>query len=310
MEWARQRIERQVFGLTGLSSGTIDYEKPEGDPGLFGPDSLCWRVHSDFPAMLCGGIGALMLQMLHPLALAGVWDHSTFREDMLGRLRRTSQFIAGTTFAATADAQRLIERVRHIHAGIRGTAPDGRPYAADDPDLLTWVHVAEVRSFLVSYQRYNPAPLSVTEEDRYLDEVALIAEALGAREVPRTRQAIDAYLHAMRPQLVFDERAAEVLQRLLHPPAPNRLSAPIGHLMARAGLDLLPEWAQQLAGIQLSAPKRLLFRTSLQGIAPLLRWAIRNGARARARRRLGLDPVSPTSRKPQPGHRGRARSSR
>lgn len=289
MDWIRQQIEQQVFGLTGLSLGTIDYENPKGDPGLFGPDSVCWQVHSDFPSMLCGGIAALMLQMLHPLALAGVWDHSTFREDMLGRLRRTSQFVAGTTFAATADARALIRRVRRIHAGVRGHAPDGRPYAASDPDLLTWVHVAEVRSFLASYQRYGPSPLPAAAQDRYFAEVARVAEALGARGVPCTRQATEDYLDSMRPQLQFDARAAEVLQLLLHAPAPGRLTAPAGYVMARAGLDLLPDWARQLAEIRQTAPERLLFRTGMHTVARILRWALRNGVRARAMRRLGAD---------------------
>lgn len=296
MECIRQRIEQQVYSLTGLALNTIDYENPKGDPGLFGPDSLCWRVHSDFPAMLCGGIGALMLQMMHPLALAGVWDHSTFRDDMLGRLRRTSQFIAGTTFAATADAERLIERVRRIHAGINGTAPDGRPYAASDPALLTWVHVAEIRGFLTSYQRYSPTPLTDAEQDLYVAEVARIAEALGAQNVPRTRAAIDTCIDALRPELRFDARTAEVLRLLLNAPAPNRLTAPIGYLMARAGLDLLPDWGQQMAGIKLSAPKRLLIRTGMHSVGAVLRWAIRNGARARSLRRLATDGASP----PQP----------
>ncbi len=95
----RKRIERQVLSISGLALGGIDFEKPAGDPGLFGPESITWRIHGDFSSMLCGGVSALLLQMLHPLALAGVWDHSSFREDMLGRLRRTSQFISATTFA-------------------------------------------------------------------------------------------------------------------------------------------------------------------------------------------------------------------
>lgn len=91
MERLRRHIETQVLSLTGLALPGIDYESPAGDPGLFGPDSLCWRVHGDFTSMLVGGIAALLLQALHPLALAGVWDHSRFREDLLGRLRRTGQ---------------------------------------------------------------------------------------------------------------------------------------------------------------------------------------------------------------------------
>lgn len=289
MECIRQRIEQQVFSITGLALNQIDYEQPRGDPGLFGPDSICWQLHADFPSMLCGGIGALMLQMLHPLALAGVWDHSTFRSDMIGRLRRTSQFIAGTTFAATADAHWLIERVRTIHAGVVGHAPDGRAYAASDPELLTWVHVAEVRSFMAGYLRYGNPDLSLADQDRYFDEVARVAEALGASNVPRNRRQIDAYIERIRPQLCFDSRTAEVLQLLLHAPAPNRLTRPVSYLMARAGLDLLPEWGREMAGIQQGRSQRLLIHSGMQLLAPTLRWALRNGVSRRARRRMGID---------------------
>lgn len=288
MEFIRRRIEQQVFSLTGLSLNQIDYENPKGDPGLFGPESICWKVHADFPSMLCGGIGALMLQMLHPLALAGVWDHSSFRQDMIGRLRRTSQFVAGTTFAATADAYRLIDQVCEIHRRVKGVAPDGRPYAATDPDLLTWVHVAEVRSFMAGYLRYGDPDLSLEDQDSYFAEVALIAESLGAAEVPRTRQQIDAYLEQMRPQLCFDERTSEVLQRLLTAPAPNLLTRPAGYLMARAGIDLLPEWGREMAGIGLSPTQRYGVHAGMQMLVLMLRWALRNGVSRRAKRRMGI----------------------
>ncbi len=290
MDMIRLRIEQQVMGVTGLALSGIDYENPAGDPGLFGPDSLCWRVHGDFPSMLCGGISALMLQMMHPLALAGVWDHSTFRDDMLGRLRRTSQFIAGTTFAPTADARRLIDRVRQIHAGVQGTAPDGRPYAADDPDLLVWVHVAEVQGFLAAYLRYCNPDLSEASQDRYYDEVARIAIALGApdSEIPRSRAAVAAYLERMRPQLVYDKRTAEVFSLLVKAPSPNRFTRPVGRLMTQAGIELLPGWAQELAGLHQGAGRQRLTRFGMRNLAAGLRWSIRNGASHRAHRRLGL----------------------
>ncbi len=287
MEFIRRRIEQQVFNLTGLSLNQIDYENPKGDPGLFGPDSVCWKVHADFPSMLCGGIGALMLQMLHPLALAGVWDHSTFRQDMIGRLRRTSQFVAGTTFAAKADALWLIDLVNGIHRRVNGQAPDGRAYSATDPELLTWVHVAEVRSFMAGYLRYGDPDLSLEDQDRYFDEVALIAESLGAVKVPRTRLQIDDYLDAMRPQLCFDDRTAEVLQLLLKAPAPSCMTRPVSYLMARAGIDLLPEWGQTLAGVGLNHPQRCLIQAGMGVMAPTLRWSLRNGVSRRARRRMG-----------------------
>src|SRR5690606_17128551 len=113
-----RHLEREVLSLTGLALGQIDYEHPKGDPGLFGADSICWKVHGDFTSMLAGGIAALLLQALHPLVLAGVWDHSNFRADMLGRLRRTGQFISGTTYAAQADVDWLIDKVRSIHLKV------------------------------------------------------------------------------------------------------------------------------------------------------------------------------------------------
>jgi uncharacterized protein (DUF2236 family) len=290
MEFIRRRIEQQIFGLTGLALNNIDYEHPRGDPGLFGPGSLCWRIHSDFPSMLCGGISALILQMMHPLALAGVWDHSNFREDMLGRLRRTSQFIAATTFASTADAQRLNERVRAIHTTVVGVAPDGRPYSAEDPELLTWVHVAEVRSFLAAYMRYRDPFLSETDQNRYLDEVARVAEALGAEEVPRTRHQVDAYIERMRPSLLYDERTSEVLSLVLSAPAPGRMADLARSLMSKAAVDLLPDWVRRMSGLEQSAIQRAAARSGMHALARTLRWSIRNGASNRALRRVRNTP--------------------
>lgn len=288
MEFIRSRIETQVMSLTGLALGGIDYENPPGDPGLFGPDSVCWRVHGDFTSMLVGGISALLLQALHPLALAGVWDHSNFREDLLGRLRRTGQFIAGTTFASREDAERLIERVRLIHLKVTGHTTDGRPYAAYDPDLLTWVHVAEVSSFLNAHLRYLNPSLSGVEQDRYYAEAALIAERLGARNVPRSRQEIADYFEAVQPDLRCDERSREILRVLRGAPAPSLVARPFGALMMHAGIELLPDWASTLFALQQGPRQRQLIQFGVRRTAPLLRWAVRNGSAQRARRRMEL----------------------
>ncbi|CAI0742366.1 Uncharacterized protein conserved in bacteria [Serratia entomophila] len=227
MEAVRAAIEKQVLSLTGLALGGVDFENPPGDPGLFGPQSVIWQVHSDFTSMLCGGVSALLLQMLHPLALAGVWDHSNFREDMLGRLRRTSQFVSVTTFGPTAEAERLIAKVQAIHLRVNGTGSDGTPYAASDPDLLTWVHVAESSSFLASHLRYRNPHLSAEQQDRYYLEAARVAAALGARNIPITRGEVADYLQQMRPQLVCDERTLEVARilRRRHGKSAGRLDA-------------------------------------------------------------------------------------
>lgn len=288
MEFIRSRIEQQLMSLTGLSLGQLDLENPKGDPGLFGPDSISWQVHGDFSSMLIGGISALLLQALHPLALAGVWDHSNFRQDMLGRLRRTSQFVSGTTFGSRRDAEWLIDKVRAIHLQVVGTAPDGRPYAASDPDLLTWVHVAEVSNFLTAHLRYRNPQLSAADQDRYYAEIAVVAERLGARHVPKSRQAVADYLQGMRPQLLCDDRSREVLRLLLDAPAPSVLARPFGDLMMKAGIDLLPEWASAMFGIRQNPLQRQLIRASVKRSAPMLRWAMRNGSVQRAKRRMGL----------------------
>lgn len=288
MEFIRSRIETQVMSLTGLSLGQLDLENPKGDPGLFGPQAVCWQVHGDFPSMLIGGISALMLQALHPLALAGVWDHSNFRQDMLGRLRRTGQFISGTTFGSTDDANWLIEKVRTIHLQVKGTAPDGRPYAASDPGLLTWVHVAEVSNFMAAHLRYLNPELSLADQDKYYDETAVIAERLGALNVPRSAKAIADYLDDMRPHLLCDDRSREVLRILLNAPAPSLMAKPMGALMMQAGVDLLPLWASEMLELQQTRLKRRMIRAGVQRSAPVLRWAVRNASIHRAKRRMGL----------------------
>ncbi|WP_369964645.1 oxygenase MpaB family protein [Rahnella sp. AN3-3W3] len=276
-----------MLSISGLALGGIDFEKPAGDPGLFGPESITWRIHGDFSSMLCGGVSALLLQMLHPLALAGVWDHSSFREDMLGRLRRTSQFISATTFAPVHDANALIEKVKSIHLRVTGTDAYGTPYAASDPDLLVWVHVAEAYSFLQSHLRYRNPALSVSDQNRYYKEFARVAESLGAVNVPDSVAAVDEYLQAMRPQLRCDERTLEVVRLLQNAPAPSRLAKPVGSLMIQAGIELLPEWAATQLGISLSPSKRRSIRFATRRIAGVLRWAVINGSWHRAMRRMG-----------------------
>ncbi|MGA7508787.1 MAG: oxygenase MpaB family protein [Erwinia billingiae] len=285
----RDRIQQQVFRLNGLAMNEFDLSKPPGDPGLYGPDSVIWRVHGDFSSMLCGGISALLMQMLHPLALAGVWDHSTFRSDMMGRLRRTIQFIAVTTFGNTVDAQTLIERVKRIHLQVTGVDAQGVEYAASDPRLLTWVHVAETSRFLASHVRYKNPQLSLAEQDRYYAEAAVVAEALGAEQVPKSVHEVEAYLLAMQPQLRCDERTREVLSILMNAPAPSWQARPAMKAMLMAGIELLPEWAQQQFGFRFSPLRRRLIRLRINLLAKALRWSIRRGAYQRAMQRMGRE---------------------
>lgn len=286
MEWLRQRIEQQVLGLTGMALKEIDFEHPVGEPGLFGPQSAVWSVHGDFTSMLCGGVSALLLQMLHPLALAGVWDHSTFREDIFGRLRRTSQFISATTFATTPDAERLIAKVKSIHERVNGIDIDGTPYAASDPDLLTWVHVAECSSFMASHLRYRKTVISPARQTQYFIESATIAERLGARNVPKTPEAVADYLQQMIPELRCDARTREVARVLMSTRLPGRLAQPAGTILLKAGVDLLPDWAQEILDLGLNPLEQKMVRGGVHMIAAVLRRSVRNGAWHCAMRRM------------------------
>ena len=284
MSFFQNIIQQQVRKLVGSADPRLD--EPKGDPGLLGPNSVAWKVHGDFTAMMIGGITALLLQMLHPKALAGVWDHSGFRDDMIGRLNRTAQYIAGTTYGPTAEAERLLERVKFVHDRVHGTLPDGSSYSANDPHLLTWVHVAEVSSFLQAYLRYCNPDLSRSDQDRYFAEVALFAKRLGAENVPMTRLEADDYLLSMRPELLYDRRAEEVASVLLSQPAPTFLLRPFRDVCMDAAIDLLPAWAASMHGLDLSTPRRQLARTGAHGIRALMRPALRDTPAIRAQRRM------------------------
>jgi uncharacterized protein (DUF2236 family) len=297
MPFLQRAIEAQVHRLVGFGEGATDLDTPPGDPGLFGPGSAVWRVHSDFTAMITGGIAALFLQMLHPRALAGVWDHSRWREDTFGRLKRTAQFVGGTTYGGTAEAERLIAKVRAIHAHVHGTLPDGTRYSADDPDLLTWVHVTEMRCFLEARRRYGPGALEAGDEDRYFAETAVIARKLGATWLPETLAGADAYLDWVRGALRYDDRTRQVAGALLRQSAPNPLVAPAGRLFLRAGIALLPDWAARMHGFARPALAPLS-AWALRRLAGALRWAIRDGSPARGARRAGaLDNAGPPRQK-------------
>ncbi|MEO7325956.1 MAG: oxygenase MpaB family protein [Dokdonella sp.] len=285
------QIRRWVIAAFPRPPGGIDYEHPEGDPGLFGPDSATWRVHSELPSMLSGGLCALMLQVLHPLALAGVWDHSNFRDDLVGRLRRTTTFVAATTYAATANAERLIARVARIHDQVHGFAADGRPYSANDPDLLTWVHVSEAFGFMQGYRRYSHSAMPADTADRYYAEVRRVAERLGARNVPASEAEVAAYFQSVRAELAFDARSREVLAILARIRLPVPVAGLSRDLFLGAGSALLPECAQTMLGrSRLQRAQASISARILRTLSPLFRVALPDGVAPRACQRVGVSP--------------------
>jgi uncharacterized protein (DUF2236 family) len=243
--------------------------------GLFGPSSVAWRVHSDVTSMLVGGIAALLLQMLHPLVLAGVWDHSNFQTDLHGRLRRTARFIALTTYGERAEAETAIARVRRIHDNVQGSLANGTAYKANDPSLLAWVHVTEAKSFLDAWIRYAEPTMSAADQDRYFTEVAQIASVLGANPVPQSRADADEVIELMKPKLLCDKRTRQVAHLVLTEPAPSILLEPLRMITTQAALELLPAWARHMHGMPEPSLDRWLVRASALGLAQTLRWVFR-----------------------------------
>jgi uncharacterized protein (DUF2236 family) len=222
------------------------------DHGLFGPDSVTWRVQSD-PTMWLAGLRALLLQAVHPAAMAGVIDHSDFRADPWGRLTRTADYVGTVTFGSTEQVAAAGARVRGVHAKIYGIdARSGRTYSARDPHLLRWVHCCEVESFLTVYQR-GGGGLTPAEVDAYFAEQTRAAAVVGLDPgtVPASAAQMASYFRRMRPELVADSRALRAARYVLLPPMPGwvQLATPArAAWFAGAGLAgaLLPRWARRL----------------------------------------------------------------
>lgn len=245
VERLRARVGDALFQRVAGPGGYAERDRIHLTPGprWFAPDSPIRRVHGD-SATFVGGLRALLLQSLHPLAMAGVAGHSGYRGDPWGRLARTSTFLGYTTFATEEHAQEMIDRVRAVHERVRGRTPDGRSYRASDPHLLTWVHVAEADSFLTAHQRYGREPLSPAEADEYVAQSGRVARALGAEGVPTTVAELAARIESYRGELEATPAALDTASFLLRePPLPRSARAPY-RLLAAGAVGLLPAWAR------------------------------------------------------------------
>jgi len=227
-------------------------ERTEVDFGLFGPGSMAWRLHRE-PALLVGGLRALLIQALHPLAIAAVADHSDYRSDVWGRYARTTNYVTTTIFGTTRQAQALGARVREIHRPIRGVdRVTGRPYAADDPVLLLWIHITLVDSFLAAYRRFV-GRLGPADADRYVAEMVRQAELVGLRaeQVPADERANREAVERFRPELRLTEAALEAAATVLRPPLPL-WRRPLWTVLGEAAISIMPEYALALYGIRRS----------------------------------------------------------
>jgi uncharacterized protein (DUF2236 family) len=270
----------------------------EPDPGIYGPDSVTWRVHAD-PSMALAGLRALLLQALHPLAMAGVAQHSDFRQDPWGRLFRTAEYVGVTTFGSTEQARRAAAKVRGIHRKLAGIEPEsGQTFRVDDPDLLRWVHCVEAESFLSTAVRCG-LRLSDAEQDRYYAEQTLGAALIGLdpATVPASVDQMAGYFRDVRPQLRASAAARDAAAFVLWPPMPSLVqlgtpARPAWVALATAAGAMLPRWARRmyrLPGLPLTdlaaTAAGQAFRRGLLVIPP----SLRNGPHVKqAHARVGL----------------------
>ncbi|SEI91889.1 oxygenase MpaB family protein [Demequina mangrovi] len=271
----RARAGAALFAKIGGDDGPAIRARVHETPGprWFPPGAAIRIVHGD-AAMYVGGVRALLLQSLHPLAMAGVAGHSGYRSDPWGRLSRTATFLAFTTFGTVEDAEETIARIRGVHARVRGRAADGREYRASDPHLLRWVHLAEADSFLAAHTAHGLRPLDPAQRDEYVAQSAEVGRRLGAEDLPETVAGLQQALAGYRGELAATPEARDAADFLLHePPVSRAVRLPYAGL-ASGAVALLPPWARTMLGRE---------RWSTRTLGPLggeaatraIRWASR-----------------------------------
>lgn len=273
---ARDLVRSVLTSMFGAPA--VDPSRDRGDPGLTGPGSPSWRVIAE-PAAIAGGIRALLLQLTHPLAMAGVADHSRFRTAPLERLQGTSAWVTVSTFGSWPEVSRVARRVRAMHTKVHGTAPDGRPYAAESPELLAWVQIALTSSFLAADRLWAVHPLAGADADAFVAEQSRLGALLDPRVdlaaldagelrrgrsllplvedglLPTTVAGLGARLAEYGPEQGMNEQGRQALSFLRHPPLPR--AAGLGYRVLLGGiLASLDPTARRALALRMPAPAR------------------------------------------------------
>ncbi|CAB4869670.1 unannotated protein [freshwater metagenome] len=281
-ESAVSDVARRVQDASGRrirSAIGIDQEPPPpcNDPATsYMPVGGAAReLHVDLPAMLVGGLASLLLQMTHPLAMAGVAKYSSYREDPLGRLYQTAQFVGITTFGSKHDALSVIETVKFIHEGVNGTAPDGRHYSATDPHLLAWVHDAETAMFLKAAELYGPRSVSAARADQYVEEMSRVATDLGVLNAPRTKDELWDNLEAYIPELELIEPGRDARNFVLRGVSKKPHEIATYATLVAAAINLLPDWSRGVLRLpKIPLVESLVVRPAALAACTTLRFAI------------------------------------
>jgi len=266
-----QYRDRVVSSTTDLFShapyplaDTLDYR---GDPGLCGPDSVTWPVIGDAAAFV-GGIRALLIQAAHPEVVAGVSDHSRYREDPLGRLSRTSAYVTATSFGAIPEVEAAVGMVRRAHRPVTGESHRGRTYRASAPALAAWVHNALTDSFLQAFIAFGPHDLSEADADRFVEEQRAIGQLLNAEDLPRTADGLSEWI-ADHPEIGASPALVDAVAFVRNPPLPWHVKLPY-RLMVGAAVTTLPQRVRQILGLRRVPGARLVGRLLIGA----LRWAL------------------------------------
>ncbi len=309
----KQGVIRLFEETVGKHDDPAIFGGTPGDPGLVGPDSVSWELHSDIGSIAAAGLGAIIMEILHPAVMAGVYTQSSYRTQTFRRAQATFGYVVVTTFGNTEAATRTINRVRRMHEQVGGRTPDGRPYRAMDPVLIGWVHTAIPWAIMEAFNRYR-RPMSIAEKNRYLAEQAVIGRMGGAEDIPVTVDQLRDYIEAMRPQLAVNEQTVEFVDFLTGAVEGagkvNGFEQVLRRLSLHASMSLMPEWAQRLTGLHHSnLAQRLYFDPSTRINAGLLRWAFgvpayRRLADARVAAAAPVQPAKSEQRQRPPSANG------
>ena len=273
----RKSIVEQIETAGGRHDEVAIYGGEPGDPGIGGgPGSISWEINGDLASLVVGGAAAIIMEVLHPSVMAGVYTQSSYRTQPLQRARNTLGYVLRTTFGNRAAAIEVIERVKKIHSRVGGRRADGAAYQALDPELIAWVHTCIPWAVMRAYETYNRS-LTVAEKDRYLGEQAVIGRLGGADWVPTTVAELDDYVERMRPQMAMNYQTVEFIGFLagrVGEQAISRRERFDRWVGIRASMGLMPEWARRITGTyQPALLHRLYFGPSDRLKARVVRWA-------------------------------------
>ncbi|MEH6557397.1 MAG: oxygenase MpaB family protein [Oceanicoccus sp.] len=278
MQALKASIIKQIETAGGRHDEPKIYSGTPGDIGLAGgPGSISWEINGDFSSVAVAGLSAILMEVLHPSVMDGVFTQSAYRTNPLGRARNTLGYVLRTTFGTTEAATQIIGQVKLVHSRINGTRGDGVSYRALEPELIAWVHTCIPWAIMKAFERYN-RPLSLSEKDRYLAEQAVIGRLGGADWVPESVAELDDYIEQMRPLMAFNDQTRQFTDFLLGTSGDvdtTRYQRFDAWMSMQGSMALMPDWARKMTGTYHSEfVDRLSFKQNEKFKAKLLRWAL------------------------------------